>query len=102
VASLRGLRSNGEGEFGERRQELSFRVGIDAEFVVAAAEVLEERVAGADHAGGAQPFESAHRPHSGLEPSMIGFEGIVRVLRHDMARRVAAHRALAGRPVPDL
>jgi hypothetical protein len=59
---------------------------IDTEFVVAAAEVLDERVAGADHAGGAQPFESAHRPHSGLEPSMIGFEGIVRVLLHDMAR----------------
>ena len=53
---------------------------------MAASEVLDERVAGADHAGGAQLFESAHRPDSGLEPSMIGFEGIVGVLLHDMAR----------------
>ena len=43
-------------------------------------------VAGAGYACGAEPFESAHRPDSGLEPSMIGFEGIVRVFLHDMAR----------------
>ena len=61
-------------------------MGIGAEFVVAAAEVLDECVTGADHAGGAEPFESAHRPDSGLEPSMIGLKGIVRVLLHDMAR----------------
>ena len=53
---------------------------------MAASEVLDERVAGADHAGGAQPFQSAHRGQSSFEPAMIGFNGIVRVLLHDMAR----------------
>jgi hypothetical protein len=78
-------RLDGDGEFGKGRRELSLRVGVDAEFVVAAPEILDERVAGANHAGGTQPFESAHRLHSDLEPSMIGFDGIVGVLLHDMA-----------------
>jgi CubicO group peptidase (beta-lactamase class C family) len=63
-----------------------FGVGIDAEFVVVAPEVLDERVAGADHASGAELFQSAHRPQSGLEPTVIGFDGIVCVLLYDMAR----------------
>jgi hypothetical protein len=81
-----GLCSDGEGEFGEGCRELSFRVGIDAEFVVAAPEIPDERVAGADHAGRAESFQSAHGSYSGFEPSMIGFDGIVCVLLHDMAR----------------
>ena len=48
---------NSEGQFGERCPERSFRVGLDTEFVVAASEVLDEPVAGTDHAGGAEPFE---------------------------------------------
>jgi hypothetical protein len=36
-------RLDGDGEFGEGRRELSLRVGIDAEFIVAAPEVLETR-----------------------------------------------------------
>jgi hypothetical protein len=58
--------SDGNGEFGEGRRELSLRVSIDAEFVVAAPEVLDERVAGANDAGGAQPFQSAHRGYLAL------------------------------------
>jgi Transposase domain (DUF772) len=36
--------------------------GVGGEFVVAAAEVLHERVAGGDSCGRAEAFESAHRP----------------------------------------
>jgi hypothetical protein len=35
---------------------------FDTEFVVAAAEVLHERVPGADHPRAAELFETAHRP----------------------------------------
>ena len=42
------------GEFGEDRWELMSWVDIDAEFVVAAAEVLDERVPGTDHSGRAR------------------------------------------------
>ena len=56
-----------------------------AEFVVAAADVLDECVSGADHAGRAEPFEATHWPKSGLEASMIGLDGIIPVLLHNMA-----------------
>jgi hypothetical protein len=38
--------SDGEGQFGEDRREPVLRVGVHAEFVVAAAEVLDEGVSG--------------------------------------------------------
>ena len=41
----------------------------------------------ADHSGRAEPFEPTHRSQPGLELTMIGFDGVVRVLLHDMARR---------------
>jgi hypothetical protein len=60
-------RSDGEGEFGEGRREPMLWVEFHAEFVVAAADVLDECVSGADHAGRAEPFEATHRPESALE-----------------------------------
>lgn len=42
--------SEDEGEFGERRRELVTRVGVGGDVVVAAAQVLHERVPGTDHA----------------------------------------------------
>ena len=42
-------RSDGVGEFGEDCCESMPWVGVHAEFVVAASEVLEERVSGTDH-----------------------------------------------------
>ncbi len=44
-------RSDGEGEFGEDCGEPLAWVNIQAEFVVAATEVLHERVPGADNGG---------------------------------------------------
>jgi hypothetical protein len=43
------LRLDGEGEFSEGRGESMPWFDIDTEFVVAAAEVLDEGVPGADH-----------------------------------------------------
>jgi hypothetical protein len=67
-----GARLNSVGEFGEGRCESIFRVDIRAEFVVAAAHVLDKGVSGADHSSRAQLFEAAHRPQPSLESSMIG------------------------------
>jgi hypothetical protein len=53
---------------------------------VAAADVLDECVSGADHAGRAEPLEATHGPESILEPSMIGLDWIIPVLPHDVAR----------------
>ena len=61
-------------------------IGVQAEFVVAAAQVLDERMSSANHSGRAKPFQPTHRSQPALEPTMIGFDGIVRVLLHDVAR----------------
>jgi hypothetical protein len=79
-------RSDGEGEFGEGRREPLLWVEFHAEFVVAAAEVLDECVSGADHTGRAEPFEATHGPESGLERSMVGLDRIIPVLLHDVVR----------------
>ena len=62
-------------------------VDVKAEFVVAATEILNECVSGADDAGRAEPFEAPHRPQSGLKPAMIRLERVIGVLLQDMARR---------------
>jgi hypothetical protein len=54
--------------------------GFDAEFVVAAANVLHQRVTAHDHPGGVVAFESAHRSQSGFEPAVVGFDPVGRVL----------------------
>jgi hypothetical protein len=46
------------GEFGEGRRELICRVGIRAEFVVAATDVLDEGVSSVDHSDRAQLVEA--------------------------------------------
>jgi hypothetical protein len=50
------------------------------------AQVLDERMPSANHSGRAEPFDSTHRSQPGLKPTMIGFDGVVRVLLHDVAR----------------
>src|ERR1044072_331697 len=63
-----------------------FRVGIRAEFVVAAAHVLDKSVSGTDHSGRTQLFEATHRPQSSLEPPMICFDEVIAVLLSEVAR----------------
>jgi hypothetical protein len=52
---------------------------VGGEFVVAAAEVLHERVTGGDDPRGAVAFRAAHRPEPGLQPAVICLDGVVRV-----------------------
>jgi hypothetical protein len=43
--------SDGEGKFGERGGEAMSGIDLDAEFVVAAAQILDEGMTGADYPG---------------------------------------------------
>jgi hypothetical protein len=92
--------SDDEGEPGEGRREPFFRVGIRAEFVVAAAHVLDEGVSGADRSGRAQLFEAAHRPRSSLESPMICFDKVMRLRRGDQKDHLL-HQC-GGKPQPPL
>jgi hypothetical protein len=67
-----------------------------------AAEVLDERVSGADDSRAAELFEATHRSQSGLQPSVIGFDRIVSVLLGDMTGRrhqLIEHPWVGGRAV---
>jgi hypothetical protein len=93
------LLSEGSCEFGERGRDSAMLPDVDTEFVVAAANVLHERVTAHDHSGGAGAFESAHRSESGFEAAVVGFDPIVRVLlgvvergRHEVLDRRAQRR----------
>lgn len=55
--------------------------GIAPEFVVAAPNVLHERVSAHDDRGGVVAFESAHRPEAGFESAVVRFDSIVRIAR---------------------
>ncbi len=59
--SPRQARSDG-GEFGARGCQPQVRAGVDGEFVVAAADVLDQGMSGADGLDRAQPFQVVHRP----------------------------------------
>jgi hypothetical protein len=60
-------------------------VAVHTEFVLAAAEILDECVAGTDHSCRTEPFQTTHRLQSGFEPSMIGLDGVIGVLLYDVA-----------------
>ena len=68
----------------ERAGELGARV--DAEFVVAATDVLHQRVTADDHPCRVVAFESTHRTQSGFEPSVVAFDAVVRILLSVMKR----------------
>jgi hypothetical protein len=52
---------NGTGEFDEARLKPAAGLGIEAEFVVSAAQVLDERMPATDNLGGADAFQAAYR-----------------------------------------
>lgn len=72
--------SDGAGQFAEDRRESMPSVDIHAEFVVAATEVLHERMPDTDHPCRAELFQAAHRSQPGLQTPVIGFDGIIPVL----------------------
>ena len=53
------------------------RVGINAEFVMAAVDILDEGVSRADHSALAQPLQPAHGPQSGFQAAVIGSMGLL-------------------------
>jgi hypothetical protein len=78
------------------------RINIEAEFVVAAAEVLHEGVPGAGHSRRAESFQAAHRPQPGFQAAVVGFDRVVRILLHDVAgarQQLLKHARVGGRPV---
>ena len=78
--------SDSQCEVGEGDTEsVSFWL-FGGDVVVAWAQVLHERVPGCDRLGGAVLLETAHRSKSGLEPTVIGFDGVVRVLLDPVQR----------------
>jgi hypothetical protein len=52
---------------------------VGGEFVVAAAQILDERMPGGDDPREVVAFESAHWPQPGLQPPMIGFDRVIGV-----------------------
>jgi hypothetical protein len=50
-----------------------------AELVVAAAEVLDERVTGGQDPRGPVALQAAHRPQPGFQPPVIGLDRVVRI-----------------------
>jgi hypothetical protein len=69
---------------------------------MAAADVLDERAPGGDDLCAAELFEPAHRPQSGLQPSVIGFDRVVSVLLGDMTGsgyQLIEHPRVGGRVI---
>ena len=69
--------SDDEGKFGEDRLKPAAGLSIVSEFVVATAQVLNERVPATDHLGAAEPFQAAHRTGPSLQPAVVGFEALL-------------------------
>jgi hypothetical protein len=71
--------SDHQGQFGERVGKSSGRRSVGAEIVEPPAEVLNEGMACDDDPGGSVTFQPSHRSKPGLEASMVGLDGVVRV-----------------------
>jgi hypothetical protein len=59
---------------------------VGGEFVMAAAEVLDEGVPGGDDPRGPAAFQAAHRPEPGFQPPVIGLDRIIGVALNGMQR----------------
>ena len=66
-------------ELVEGSQDPEIYCFFDPKFVMAAADVLDERVPGGDDLYAAELFEPAHRSQSRFQPSVIGFDRVVSV-----------------------
>jgi hypothetical protein len=68
-----------QGQFGEGVGNAGSRRYVCSKIVEAAAEVLDECIAGADHLALRVSLQSSHRSKPGLQASVVGFERVVRV-----------------------
>jgi hypothetical protein len=96
--------SDGLDEFGERGRDAPMTPGVNSDFVVAALEVLHERVTTHDHVGGAVAFEAAHGSEPGFQAAVVGLDPTVRILLDVMERRrdqFLDHRAQRRRAIGD-
>ena len=59
---------------------------VSGEFVVTSVEVLHERVPGRDDPRGPVTLQSTHRPQPCFQPSVVGFDRVVRVARDGKQR----------------
>jgi hypothetical protein len=71
--------SDSQREVGESDTESVSSWLFGSDLVVASTQVLDERVTRGDGPGAAASFEAAHRSKSGLEPTVIGLDHVVRV-----------------------
>lgn len=71
--------SDRQGQLVEGSQDSVGDDFLGPQFAVAAADVLDERVPCADHSSAAGLCEAAHRSQAGLQPSVIGFDRVVRL-----------------------
>jgi hypothetical protein len=60
---------------------------VGGEFIVAAAQILNERVPSGEDPRGPVALQAAHRPEPCFQPSVIGFDRVVRVALDGMQRR---------------
>ena len=77
-------------------------ISILTEFVVAATEVLDERVPSTDHAGRAELRQTPHGSQPRLESSVIGLDRIISVLLNNVTRgrqQLIEYPRVGGRPV---
>jgi len=76
-------------------------VGINTDFVMAAAEILHERVPDTDHSHRLELLQAPHRPQPGLQAPVSGFDGVIsrNAPQHD-TQRAPAHRPLALHELP--
>jgi hypothetical protein len=59
---------------------------VGGEFIVAAAEILHERVTSSEDPRGPVALQAAHRPQPRLQPAVISLDRVVRVLLDGMQR----------------
>jgi serine/threonine-protein kinase RsbW len=76
------------------------QVDVKAEFVMAAVKVPDKGVPCADYSGGAEPFQTAHRPQSGFQTAVICFDPVFMYSPRYDKRLAAARRVLAAGRAP--
>jgi hypothetical protein len=77
-------------------------ISIPTEFVVAATEILDERVPSTDHASRAELRQTPHGSQPRLESSVIGLDRIISVLLNNVTRgrqQLIECPRVGGRPV---
>jgi hypothetical protein len=78
--------TDGHRELVECCAELVAVRNFDGEFVVAAADVLHERVPGCNNPRGPVTLQAAHRPQPGFQSAMISLDRVIRVPLDGMQR----------------